>query len=514
MSTLTMLQSKSLPLHPYHSEEFANREDELDPVDERMYEGLWGRKIPQPVVIYWGVNGIGKSWLLHHLAHKYRFPLCERPPGARKDPFSALTDFKDEFSLTLEGWGQLLSTMVTQVADQLDGRIAPAAKALTAFRQAAEAVSAGRGTLDELAEHFTAFINTLSDEFVPLLLFDSMEVLEEEYPDHFYWFEEHIVAPLVRYDQVLTAFAARRELRHWRQFEVRRRIRRVPLDPFSREDIQEQFKKAQIRDFALVGNVIYPYTFGHPYAAWYLQSQLEALRPPSEPFDQRFVAARHPEVAAALGEIEEWLLEPLPVKLRTQLRQASVLRKFHINSLRFILAELLEDETYSKRSDSFFLDLIGQMVVTNLVRYSSAHQGYIADRTVRRLLNLRVQLQEPDEYRRRHTKALELYKNWTNRLPENCGGFLIEAIFHTTARARANGWPPEAAWQEIETLLNKALQPDKFDLEGADFLVEELRRDDELQEMLSEPPLEKAKLFDNLLVRTEDFREQVKERWG
>jgi len=513
MSTLMALQSKTLPFHPYEPEEFANREDELDPVDERMYEGLRGRKIPQPVVIYWGVNGIGKSWLLHHLAHKHRFPPRERPLGARKDPFSALADFKDGFSPTVEGWEKLFSTMVTQVTDQLGEHVAPAREALTVFRQTVKAISAGMSTLDDLAQRFTAFIDALTADFVPLLLFDSMEILEEEYPDHFYWFEENIVAPLVRYDRVLTVFAARRELRRWRQFEVRRRIRRVPLEAFSRKQLEEQFEKARVKDFALIGNVIYPYTFGHPYAAWYLRSRLETLRAPGEPFDQRFVAAKHPEVAVALGEIEEWLLEPLPIKLRAQLRLASVLRKFHINSLRFVLAEL-GDASYSERPDSFFLDLISQMVVTNLVRYSSAHQGYIVDRTVRRLLNLRLQLREPDEYRRRQTKALELYKNWINRLPENCGGFLIEAIFHSAVRARADGRSPEMTWREIETLLNTALQPDKFDLEGADFLVEELRRDDELQEVLSEPPFEEAKLFDDLIVRVEDFKQQVKECRG
>ena len=257
--------------------------------------------------------------------------------------------------------------------------------------------------------------------------------------------------------------------------------------------------------------MIYPYAFGHPYTAWHLQRQLEAFRSPGEPFDQRFVATRHPEIAAALGEIEGWLLVDVRTTLRNQLRLASVLRKFHINSLRFILAEL-EDETHSERSDSFFLDLIGEMVVTNLVRYSSAHQGYIVDRTVRRLLNLRTQLQELDEYRRRQTKALELYGNWIETLPWNCGGFLIEAIFHSTARARANGWSQEVAWQEIEALLDMALQPDKFDLQGANFLLEELRRDDELREMLSEPPFEKAELFDDLMTRVEGFWEQIKER--
>lgn len=294
-----------LPYHRYESEEFANREHELEPVGERMYEGLSGRKIPQPVVIYWGVNGIGKSWVLHHLIHKYRFPLRERPAGAQKDSFSALADFKDEFAPSLEGWSQLLSAVLTQVADQLGDRTSPAAKGLTAFRQATEAFSAGTGILDTLAKDFTVFIDAVSNEFVPLLLFDSMEILEEEYPDHFYWFEEHIVAPLVRYNRILTVFAARRDLRRWRQFEVRQRIRRVALDAFSQKEVGEQFKKAQVEDFALVGNVIYPYALGHPYTAWHLQRQLEALRPPSQPFDQRFAMLQFCSLIPQLRNYEE-----------------------------------------------------------------------------------------------------------------------------------------------------------------------------------------------------------------
>ncbi len=516
MSNLTAINnnfgSVSLPpRHLYQPQEFANRDDALGVTSERMHESSNRRKIPQPVVIYWGVSGIGKSWVLNHLANQYRFPPQEPPPGP-KYSFSTLVDFRD-FSPSPDEWAQLLSTAVTQVTEQLGERIAPAAEALTAFQEVARAIRADTSTLDDLAERFTAFINALTDEFAPLLLFDSLEIFEEkeEYQDSLYWFEEQIVAPLVRYDRVLTIFASRRELR-WRQFEVRRRTLRIALEAFSPEETEEQFKKAEIKDFALVGNVLYPYAFGHPYTAWHLQRRLNPLLAPEERFDQSFVAARHPEVATVLREVEEWLLKPVPSDLRNQLRLASAVRKFHINSLRLIL-DKLTDEAYLKRSDSVILDLIGRMVDTNLVRYSSAYQGYTVDRTVRRLLNLRLQLQEASEYRRRQTAALEIYEDWIDELPENCGSFLIEAVFHTAALARANDSSPEETWKKIEALLNKALQAEKFTLEGADFLVEELKRDNELQEILSEPPFEEGKLFDDLLKRAEGFKKKVRKFW-
>jgi hypothetical protein len=495
----------TLPSHPYQAEEFANREYALRLIEDRVYEGLFGRRIPQPVVICWGVNGIGKSWFLSHVAEKYRFSPRKRSPGPKR-AFSTLVDFR-KFSPTPGEWTQLLSTIVMQAADQLGTHIAPAAEALTAFRQAADATSASTSTLDDLARHFAAFFDALTPDFVPILLFDSTEVLAEEYPNDFDWFEEHIVAPLVRYNQTLTIFASRRELRRWRQFEVRRRIVRLELKAFSRKELEEQFKKAQVKDFGLVGNVLYPYAFGHPYMAWHLQQRLEPLRAPDQSFDQQFVASESSEIVNLLDEVARWLLVDMPAELRAQLHIASVLRKFHINSLRYILSELA-DKAYSDRSDSSFLDLISDMVATNLVRYSSAHQGYIVDATVRRLLNLSLRLQQPVEYQHRQTAALTLYENWIKELPENCGGFFIEALFHIAARAKAAELSLEAAWEQIETLLQKSLDPAKFDLEGANFLVEELQRDTELQEMLSEPLFEEKSFFD-LLQRVEAFREQV-----
>lgn len=508
MSSLVTTQSMetTLPLHLYQAEEFANREDALRLIENRVYEGLFGRRIPQPVVICWGVNGIGKSWFLNHVAEKYAFSARKRSPGPKR-AFSTLVDFR-EFSPTPGEWVQLLSTIAAQAANQLGTRIAPATEALTAFRQAADATLASTGTLDDLARHFAAFFDVLTTDFVPILLFDSTEVLGEEYPDHFGWFEEHIVAPLVRYDQTLTVFASRRELRRWRQFEVRRRIVWLELKAFSRKELGEQFKKAKVKDSGLVGNVLYPYAFGHPYTAWHLQQRLEVLRPPDRSFDQQFVTSESSEVVNLLDEVAKWLLVDVPAALRAELHTASVLRKFHINSLRYILSELA-DKAYSDQSDSFFLDLISDMVATNLVRYSSAHQGYIVDATVRRLLNLSVRLQQPVEYQRRQTAALTLYENWIKELPENCGGFFIEAIFHIAARAKAAELSLEAAWEQIEKLLQKSLVPAKFDLTGADFLVKELQRDSELQEMLSEPPFEEKSFF-NLLQRVEAFKEQVR----
>jgi hypothetical protein len=121
---------------------------------------------------------------------------------------------------------------------------------------------------------------------------------------------------------------------------------------------------------------------------------------------------------------------------------------------------------------------------------------------------LGLRLREPDEYHARHTKALELYQKWMEILAENCGGFLIEAIFHSAARAAVDKTSPGDLWKEIEELL-KALRPEKFNLEGANLLVEELQGDDELRGMLSAWLLDQVSLFDMLLRRARDFQEQV-----
>jgi hypothetical protein len=507
MSNPAMAQrQETLPFHPYEYDEFANREEAVGLVKDRMAAGLRGRKLSQPVIVFWGVSGIGKTWLLRHLAHEYRFTPAQHPRHIKKDSCSALVDLKD-FTPDMPSWEQLLSQIVEQLVQQLKKRVPPAAKAVLPIHQVAQTPMHGQAELDSLADSFVSFIRELTPKFVPLLLFDSMEILEEKDQAAFHWFEEQIVAPLVRHDQVLTVFAGRKELRRWKQFEVRRRIKKMQLEAFKPEEVEEQFKKAAVSDYVVVGNIIYPYSFGHPFTTWHLQHQLDALRAPEQAFDEQFIADRREEITAALAEIETGLLTDVPYDLRLRLSQASVLRRFHINALRTILVEL-EMEDSLTQPDSFFLELIGRMVDTHLVHFSRAHQGYTVDPTVRRILNLGLRLREPDEYHARHTKALELYQKWMEILAENCGGFLIEAIFHSAARAAVDKTSPGDLWKEIEELL-KALRPEKFNLEGANLLVEELQGDDELRGMLSAWLLDQVSLFDMLLRRARDFQEQV-----
>ena len=107
----------SLPLPPYQSDEFANRVSALDLIDDRIRDGLAGRTIRQPVVFFWGVHGVGKSWLLCHLHHCYAFSPPE-PERQRKGVFTALADFKD-FTPNPTELARLLSHLMKQVANHL-----------------------------------------------------------------------------------------------------------------------------------------------------------------------------------------------------------------------------------------------------------------------------------------------------------------------------------------------------------------------------------------------------------
>jgi hypothetical protein len=497
----------SFPLHPYQYDEFANRDPALELIGDRVRDGRAGRFIRQPVVLFWGVHGVGKSWLLCHFQRLYAFSPPE-PERQRKGVFTALADFKD-FAPGPAELTRLLSRLVEQIADHLgEEHLAPAAEARGRFEQAAEAATAEQDGADSpnpcdvLAARFVEFVASLTPSFVPLLLFDTMGQLESRHRDFFLWFEEQVIAPIIRGDQAIVILASRRELRRWRQFEVRRRVKTMELGAFDPQETVEQFRKGRVRAPKRVGEVIYPYSRGHPLATWHLQESLERLREEGQRLDRKFVAAREQDVARLLAEVEEWLLQGVPRELCPRLALTATLRRFHIKSLQLLLADLEQDEGLRQKPDSYFQDLIAELVATNLARWSSQHHNYILDPTVRRIMNRRLLLQDSAAYRRRQEAAFQLYTGWVEEMPWNCGAFLVEALYHLAARAQADALPAGKLREEIDGLLAKALQADKFDLEGANELAEELPLDDELREAL-------GRQFEKVLESVEGFRQDL-----
>jgi len=143
------------------------------------------------------------------------------------------------------------------------------------------------------------------------------------------------------------------------------------------------------------------------------------------------------------------------------------------------------------RSDGEYRSLLDDLEATRRGTYLMAP-------SLRRLLNLRLRLQEPDVFAQRHGRAADYYRQAIIAHPYDCGPLLIETLYHT-----AYGYAAQLP-DKVNELLAQALEPDKFTVGGADFLLERLRKDDELREALSAP------VADRVVQSVQELRRNVR----
>jgi hypothetical protein len=459
---------------PYDRLYFADRQRELRLIGRKVAEGLSGYSITQPLIHIWGIRGIGKSWLLRHLRSQYGW--APGKGGRKEGTLSTLVDFSRlrfslRDSLTV---ADLLDGLVQEVEGQLGGRIEAAAGELEAFQEELDVVRAEekRGAT-AVAERFVAFVNQLSHAFVPLLLFDSTDALGK---DDFSWLESRLIEPVARTDRAIVIVAGRREIPRWREFGARQRLSVWELAAFPGEATLEQLEK---RGYGYLGDVVHSLSFGHPYASQVLGQALDQIaggRLVAEDFEEQHRA----RVVALLGQVEHELLRQVrPERHRDILRALSVLRKFNIESARFVLSRLL-DPQYEKRGDAYYLRLYEELEDTNLVWWSTDQRGYVLGTPLRCIMDLRMQKGAPESFVRRHGEARKLYERWMERNPLDRGAFLLEALYHLANTLM--GKPAQEVWRQVEEYLGRFLTPGNFTVDGADAFLQLLVRDLELRD--------------------------------
>ena len=483
---------------PYDPRYFANRQRELRLIGRKVEEGLSGYSITQPIVHIWGIRGVGKSWLLRHLRAQYGFAAGK---GMRKEgTVSTLVDFSRlRFSLrdplTI---ADLLESFVREVQEQLGERVRTAAEELSAFREELEAVRAvGDREVTRAAERFVAFVNRLSYAFVPLLLFDSADALDK---DDFFWLENRLIEPVARTDRAIVLVAGRREIPRWREFGARQRLSVWELDAFQREGTLEQLER---RGYGYVGDVVHSLSFGHPYASQVLGQALDQIagkRPVGGDFEEEHRA----EVLVLLRQVEDELLREVePESYKDVLRALSVLRKFNIESARFVLSTLL-DPTYEGRSDAYYLRLYEDLEGTNLVWWSTDRRGYVLGTSLRRIMDLRIRKEASESFVRRHRQALKLYERWMERDPFDRGSFLLEALYHLACALM--GRPAQEVQRQVEDYLGRFLTLENFTVDGADAFLQLLVRDLEFQDHGRVMP---RSVYEGVVQAARSFRDEM-----
>ena len=324
-------QLPSLDPAEYCPDHFANREFELRQIQRKVDEGLAGYPITQPVLHLWGLRGAGKSWLLNHLQVRYRFAPGK---GIEKDgTLCLLADFH-AVELRFSTWEpiritRLLESFVGQIEDQLGEKLQEVAGGELAELKAEQQKlreAGGKREASSLTDRFVGLIVRLSRRYVPLLLFDTVEKLDE---DSFFWLESHLIEPIVRTNGVIAVVAGRKEIPRWREFGVRQRLVVWEFASFSREGTAEQLAKC---GYGHLGDLVHSLSSGHPYVNQVLGEALDRLAG-RHPLAADFEEAHRSEVVALLGALEaEFLKEVESEAHRNALRVLSTLRKFNVES--------------------------------------------------------------------------------------------------------------------------------------------------------------------------------------
>jgi len=485
--------SQELPPEPdpYDPDRFADRREELTRFDRKVDEGLSGHPITQPVAHIWGIRGVGKSWLLRHLQTRYG-----ASQEKQKDTLCALADFS---TLRFTLWeplsvAGLLEQLVEAIEEQVDGR---AAAELGVFYSELDAVREDQDRDPaELAHRFVALVNLLSEEFVPLLLFDAVEKLDE---DDFFWLESRLIEPLARTDRAIVVVAGRKEIPRWRELGVRRRLDVLELQPFQREGTLEQLEK---RGCGHLVDVIYSLSFGHPYANQVMGTALAQLAKVEE-IDRDFERTYRAEVLKLLEQVEGELLRGIWSETHQDiLRMLSTLRKFNIESARAMLSLL--DEQYQEKSDGYYLRLFEDLEDTHLVWWSPEQRGYVLGAPLRRMMDLRIRKADLTLFIERHRRAMELYKEWIERNPVDRGPFLLEALYHLSNTLV--GKSSDEVQEQVEKFLRQFLKSENFSTDRADSFYQLLQRDPELRDHRRVMP---QAVYEYIIEKVRRFRDQI-----
>ncbi|WP_423224194.1 hypothetical protein [Candidatus Amarolinea aalborgensis] len=485
-----------VPPPAYETDKFVARVELLQDF-RQILETIEQGEPQRHIIMLWGVSGLGKTWIIRHLAHELGHDI---PRGKRKGSCAVVFDFANDQSQQCRTAEELLwafAKRVQEIAEGMQDQLVDNER--LEVTRINEAIATSRSP-ETLASETVRLLQRLSDSFVPICLFDSLDILEDTHFDWFAWFEEYLWVPIGRDPRMLLVFAARKEMKRFQQFEVRRRLKRWEVIPFKADEVAAQLQQERrVRDAILVGNILYPYSFGHPYATWRLGEGLASLTPSTQVIDEHAARQYEKDFADLLRTVIEWWLNHVNMEVRRRLLAVATLRHFHIRAIQLFLAETESNESLKLKPDSYFQDIIRSMLSTDLTYWSQSQHGYVIDQTVRKIINRWLFLTDAAEHTHRHEIAKQLYVSWIAENPLYAAHNIIEAIYHDAMRTR--GQCGGNLREEIELTVAQYLDPQStcLDLEGALTLAEELKRDDELQEVIGDIHQDLLKRVDSLI---------------
>jgi hypothetical protein len=489
-------ERKNLILPPYFSlgtnteqnrrlreieEKFVGREHELDLVQERVDIIRYGGTVFHGIINFHGLTGLGKTRLAQEIHQKMR---------AFSIP-CALIDFTEEkYTDPLFGPVRILENIAASIAERVELQPLEFQQDCSQFWQSHSGKEPDQieKERDQLTRGFLDYVDRLLRrlERTPLVLcFDATESADQEVLD---WLEKEVIDRLIRTDRFVAAITGRRGWRT-KEFTVRRRVYQYPLKPFNQEEA-----KRQLGDYHPLAPLIMEISHGHPGANYLIMKQLCQIARHEDPLVLQQISQHRPALARTMVEnlIEQKLLDRISPKAIEAISFLAPLRRFHVETLRYALTDLLPDD-FREETDYFFLRILGEMTRTTLVEWASEKMGFDFNHLARQMMVTDMQLNRPEDFLAVHQTALDLYRESITKIisssppsPILLALYLNEAFYHLAMiRQVANVSPQEIAG-ELEArawIRPKALSREEEKELQASFL-RKLAEDEELREIL------------------------------
>lgn len=484
---------------------FKGRLNEIELIKKKIWQIREGT-ILKPLVEIVAPLALGKTWLMQFI----RVTFANTSTSINSEAPPTLTTYLDCYDL--KQWHSSEFLWSHQLLRELIAQLQAQAGAYTfSFPQVHESEPEFPLSPSErktTAQEINQWLSELAPNYVPILLFDSLELVP---PRFFDWFEQELIEPIVRSRHTLVVTAGRFP-RVWRKPETSQRLELWQLSSLENTVWEEQPAANQAWIHSR-------YAYGHPGMAYplYLLFQKKGLEKIKE------LTRNSPQEKAEVGQLLQATVQSVALKgidpLHRQLiENIATLRLFNTDLLQ-LFTEKFGGGAQPEQDYSFFRLKISELIDLNLARFSSELNDYIIHPPIRRAVTEAVRVnQGPENFRERHQFALDYYTPRFAYAPAATAEWYIPEILYHRAELTELAQPGSAAnatLQELDALLKdpaygfQSLSLDKlaerFDPEfwrqPKNRDVEELHRD--LIQLIGEPA------FDALFQRLQAHNQSV-----
>lgn len=443
-----------------------NRINQIDYVKNRLNTIRLGQSVSDSVLEWYGIPGIGKTTLaqigMGNLCQEMNIPFAciDFDPDKNKNADKYYSDTILILQDIFKGIGIHKPTCFKE--------------ALKKYRQADD-----HELKVEVIKKFLKYVNELIKDAPVMLLFDSTEKADSNTTA---WLEKEIISPLCMTGRCIIIWTGRFP-QCWRQFEVRRRVISQKLEPFPLDVTIDQISKISDKNKKLpsekerlkIGGIVYQYTFGHPQGNKQL---LKAIIKDKKSHEKDLINVVN-------SFIDGYVMEANPDELKAACRVLAIVRHFDVDIVRKLLSHFVDFYRKSKA----FLKVVGQLTATSLVEWDSIRKWYALDETVRHILALHLQLNQPEQYSAINKLAAEIYKEWIEKVRENRSVYILERLYHLANVASCKEESQSQITDKLKNELKKYLQDycqgeAEFAYSDTERLANELEQDREIEKII------------------------------